>query len=148
MKKKIQVIFIVLIFALIITSCASETNYKDGKYSAEMSQAFADENGHGWQSFMTATVKDGVVMDVNYDSKSGDQLKSETTAETYPMTPHPTEWIPQLNENLNKAKTVKEVEAVSGATHASEEAKALYAAILNAAEKGDTTTVIVDDTTL
>ena len=148
MKKKIQVILIVLVFALIVTSCASQTNYKDGKYSAEMSQAFADENGHGWQSYMTATVKDGVVMDINYDSRSGDQLKSETTAETYPMTPHPTEWIPQLNENLSKAKTAKDVEAVSGATHASDEAKALYAAILKAAAEGNTTTVVLDDTTL
>ena len=42
--------------------------------------------------------------------------KSETTPDTYPMDPAPSEWIPQLSENILAAGNSADIDGISGAT--------------------------------
>ena len=72
-------------------------------------------------------------------------LKSEATAETYPMDPLPSEWIPQLEENVKAAGTADKIEAVAGATSSSESVKVLMAAVEKQAKAGNTEVVLVDN---
>ena len=137
--KKTMALILACVLALALVACGG-SSYKDGTYTAQASAA-----NHGWTDTLSVTYKDGKVTAATYDAFADDgSLKSETTAETYPMDPHPTVWIPQLNENILAAGKSDSVEAVAGATNSSNSAKLLMAAIEKAAQKGDTNTVMVD----
>ena len=95
---------------------------------------------------MYIQVEDGVITDVDFDAKDANgNLKSEATAETYPMDPLPSEWIPQLEENVKAAGTADKIEAVAGATSSSESVKVLMAAVEKQAKAGNTEVVLVDN---
>ena len=126
------------------TQAPAQSRLKDGDFVAETSQAYTDETGHGWQEYVKLTVSDGQIIDMEYDALKEGQKKSATTPEEYPMTPHPSQWIPQLNENLQAANNPNEVDAVTGATQSSQMIKKLYAAALQAAEKGDEQAAVVE----
>lgn len=137
--KKIFALILALVLVAAVAGCASSSKYQDGTYTAKMSKTYADENSHGWQDTLTVTFKGGKMTEVDFDGFNADGArKSEQTAETYPMDPSPSVWIPQLEENIKKAEKADDVEAVSGATYGSAAAKELYAAVLTAAENGNT----------
>ena len=87
-----------------------------------------------------------LVLALDFDSKDADgNLKSEwATPENYPMTLQPSEWIPQLEENLKATTNPDKVAAVAGATLGSNHAKALYKAVIEKAQAGDATVAVVD----
>ena len=118
---------------------------KDGEYTAQVSEEYAKNSGHGWQEYLKITVSGGQVADVEYDAQMDGKLKSKTTKEEYNMDPHPSQWIPQLTQNVKNAKTPDEVDAVSGATSSSETVKKLYAAVLEAAQAGNTAIVTLSE---
>lgn len=123
---------------------------KDGTYSLE------EKNyAHGYRVTFSIVVKDGKVTESKYDyvnkdgqSKQVDEeynknmkAKSGTDPKTY---------IPQLNEALVKAMSGEEpsvgnVEVVTGATHSSDTFKLYAAQLINAAQKGDTTPIQIDN---
>jgi len=141
--KKILAIALACVMAFGLVACGG-SKIKDGTYSAEMSDASAEES-HGWKDYLNITYKDGKIDTVEYDSKDADgNLKSQTTAETYPMDPAPSVWIPQMIENIKATSDPDKVAAIAGATHASENAKKLYKAVLEKANAGDTTVAVVD----
>ncbi|MDX2431815.1 MAG: hypothetical protein QNK35_12840, partial [Bacteroides sp.] len=91
--KKIGLLFMMTAF-IGLASCDKdeETIYQDGSYKAE-----TEEYSFGWKTFMEVTISGDVQTVVVFDAMMEDgSLKSETTAETYPMDPHPTVWIPEL----------------------------------------------------
>ncbi|OJG25775.1 FMN-binding protein [Enterococcus columbae DSM 7374 = ATCC 51263] len=123
---------------------------KDGTYSLE------EKNyAHGYRVTFSIVVKDGKVTESKYDyvnkdgqSKQNDEeynknmkAKSGTDPKTY---------IPQLNEALVKAMSGEEpsvgnVEVITGATHSSDSFKIYAAQLINAAQKGDTAKIEVDN---
>lgn len=116
-------------------SSAEPAVYKDGEYRAEMTDEEA-ANSNGWKDFLVVTYQDGKVVKAVFDSVNGEgQLKSEATAESYPMDPPPSEWIPQISANIEKAGNSADIEAVAGATTASDSAKKLMAQIEEMASK-------------
>ncbi|MBQ8535977.1 MAG: FMN-binding protein [Clostridia bacterium] len=126
------------------TASPAQGSLMDGEYVAEMSETYAQKTGQGWQEYVKLTVSDGQIIDMEYDALKDGQRKSETTQEEYPMTPHPSQWIPQLNENLQAADNPDEVDAVAGATQSSQAIKKLYKAALEAARMGDEQAAIVE----
>ena len=60
------------------------------------------------------------------------------------MDPQPSEWIPQLEENIKATSNPDKVAAVAGATMGSNNAKELYRAVVEKAKAGDTTTAVID----
>lgn len=144
MMKKIALLFTAALM-MVLVSCdkEEETTYVDGTYKAE-----AAEFSHGWKNFMEVTIADDAQTSVNFDAFSEEDenlLKSETTAEQYPMDPHPSVWIPQLEAQLMAVDILdyEGIDGISGATSASDDANALFDLILDAAKTGDTSTQIL-----
>ena len=119
---------------------------QDGDYIAEVSDAYAASSGHGWKEYLKITIKDQQIANLEYDALKDGKKKIEATAEEYPMTPPPSEWIPKINDALRAAEMPEAMDTVTGATMSSNVARQLYAAVLSAAREGKTETVIVDIT--
>lgn len=119
---------------------------KDGVYS------LVEKNigSTGWKTFLNVTVKDGKIVesDYNYLNKDGDlktndegyqkQMKEKSGA-------GPQDFVPALNKSLVEKQNPAEVEVVTGATHSSQTFKVYAAQLINAAQKGDTTKIEVDN---
>ena len=118
---------------------------KDGEYLAEVSNEYAQNEGHGWKEYLKMTVSNGQAADIEYDALKDGKRKSMVSAEEYPMTPHPSEWIPRINEALRTAAAPEDMDTVAGATMSSDIARKLYAAALAAAQEGNTRTVIIEN---
>lgn len=142
--KKLTLFLLSALMLFSLVGCGG-SKIADGTYSAELSDA-ATEANHGWKDFLTVTYKDGKMVEVQFDSKDADgNLKSEwTTPENYPMDPQPSEWIPQLEENIKATSNPDKVASVAGATMGSNNAKELYRAVVEKAKAGDTTTAVID----
>ena len=138
--KKTGIIFLVAV-AIGLISCEEDTMFENGTYKAEEA-----DYSHGWISFMEATISGDDLTAVNWDARNADgDLKSETTAESYPMDPHPTVWIPQLEAQYMAVDITnyEGVDGITGATGASTSADELFQLILDAAKEGDTSTQIL-----
>jgi len=153
-------LFLMLAAVVSLSSCdkEEETMFVDGDYKAETA-----EYSHGWITFLEVTISGDVLTVVNWDARQEDgSLKSNATAETYPMDPHPTVWISQLEAKIKAtdittfdlhsvidgidaavADETENVDGVTGATHASHSGYELLDLILEAAKDGDTTTQIL-----
>ncbi len=109
----------------------------DGVYTAQMDDASA-EAAFGWQDQLVVEYKDGAVVSAVFESYDAEgNKKSETTSDVYPMDPTPSEWIPRLSENVEKAGRAFKIDNVSGATESSENARALLAAIEAGGKPGE-----------
>lgn len=123
---------------------------KDGTYTLKEKN---DSNGYHVEFSMT--VAGGKVTESNYDYKSADGKSKKDDADYEKNMKAksgvgPAEFIPQLNENFLTAMggekpSAGNTEVVTGATHSSH-AFIMYAQqLINAAEKGDTTEITVDN---
>lgn len=120
---------------------AENTAMADGVYTAQMDDAAAEAD-HGWRNQLVVEYKDGKMVSATFESYDADgNKKSETTPDTYPMDPTPSEWIPQLSENILAAGNSADIDGISGATNASNDARALLAAIETEGKPGETITV-------
>ncbi|KOA18420.1 FMN-binding domain protein [Clostridium homopropionicum DSM 5847] len=128
------------------TSTANTTTkaYKDGTYKATYD--FLD--GHGWKPQLEIEIKDGKIAKVVYDSANAEgKLKTKDDAYNKLMksksNTSPAEYSPKLQDALVKSQDYTKVDTVTGATESSEEFKALAAAALAKAEKGDTSAAVL-----
>ncbi len=117
---------------------------KDGTYTARMSEAYTQGEGHGWQTTLTVVFEGGAVKDADFDAFKDGERKSAQSPEAYPMDPPPSEWIAQLAKQIEAASAPADIDGVTGATIASGEARLLYAAVLKAASQGDTSEITVE----
>lgn len=118
---------------------------QDGTYS--LKEVELDE--HGWRVEMTITVKDGKIVESNFDYVNADgQLKSADEGYQQAMADKvgvgPADFIPQLNEALVETQNPVDVEVVTGATHSWENFRAYAQMLVQAAQKGDTTTIEIN----
>jgi len=119
---------------------------QDGEYS------LAEKNigSTGWKVIMDMTVADGKITEVDYNYLNAeDQLKTDDDEYQELMTEKsgtgPQDYIPALNENLVATQDPAEVDIVTGATHSAEVFKLYAAQLVNAAQKGETDQIIVDN---
>lgn len=123
------------------STTAETTAMADGVYTAQMDDAAAEAD-YGWRNQLVVEYKDGKMVSATFESYDADgNKKSETTPDTYPMDPAPSEWIPQLSENILAAGNSADIDGISGATIASNDARALLAAIETEGKPGETITV-------
>lgn len=124
-----------------VTASAETTAMADGVYTAQMDDAAAEAD-YGWRNQLVVEYKDGKMVSATFESYDADgNKKSETTPDTYPMDPAPSEWTPQLSENILAAGNSADIDGISGATNASNDARALLAAIETEGKPGETITV-------
>lgn len=113
----------------------------DGTYTAEMDDASA-EAAYGWRDQLVVEYKDGALVSAVFESYDADgNKKSETTPETYPMDPAPADWMPELSDQILKSGGTGEIDGITGATMASNNARAMMQAILDSGVAGETVTV-------
>ncbi|WP_071130428.1 extracellular electron transfer flavoprotein PplA [Enterococcus timonensis] len=123
---------------------------KDGTYSL-----VEKNDSNGYHVDFSIVVAGGKVTESKYDNFSADgKSKQDDTEYEANMTAKsgvgPAEFIPQLNENLLAAMSGEEpsvanTEVVTGATHSSHSFIIYAQQLINAAEKGDTTAIEVDN---
>lgn len=118
----------------------------DGTYKLE-EQNYDDK---GWKGFMSIKVKDGKITDANYDYKNKDgKLKSEDADYEKAMKAKagtgPKEYLKELNDSLVKNQAAGAVEVVSGATHSSDTFINYANQLIQAAQRGDTTTIKINN---
>lgn len=118
---------------------------KDGTYTLE------EKNySNGYRTVFNMTVAGGKITESNFDmvDKDGKSKKDDADYEKNMKAKSgvgPKEYIEELNKGLVEKGTPSEVEVVTGATHSSHAFQAYAAQLVNAAEKGNTTAIQVDN---
>lgn len=119
---------------------------QDGAYS------LAEKNigSTGWKVIMDITVEDGKITAADYNYLNAeDQLKTDDDEYQELMKDQsgtgPQDYIPALNENLIQTQDAADVDIVTGATHSAEVFKLYAAQLINAAQKGETEEIVVDN---
>ncbi|WP_270275051.1 extracellular electron transfer flavoprotein PplA [Enterococcus faecalis] len=123
---------------------------KDGTYSLK-----EKNDSNGYHTTFLMTVKDGKVTESNYDNVNADgKSKKDDTEYESKMKDvagvGPKEYIETLNKEFVKAMGEEDgspagVEVVTGATHSTHSFINYAQQLVNAAEKGDTTEIVVDN---
>ncbi|EKB7624937.1 FMN-binding protein [Enterococcus faecalis] len=123
---------------------------KDGTYSLK-----EKNDSNGYHTTFSMTVKDGKVTESNYDNVNADgKSKKDDTEYESKMKDvtgvGPKEYIETLNKEFVKAMGEEDgspagVEVVTGATHSTHSFINYAQQLVNAAEKGDTTKIVVDN---
>lgn len=123
---------------------------KDGTYSLK-----EKNDSNGYHTTFSMTVKDGKVTESNYDNVNADgkSKKDDTEYESKMKDVNgvgPKEYIETLNKEFVKAMGEEDgspagVEVVTGATHSTHSFINYAQQLVNAAEKGDTTEIVVDN---
>ncbi len=141
--KRILSLILVLLFMVSLTACTEKTGLQDGYYTAQ-----AAEFNHGWKEYITIMVKDNSIVSVEYNAenesgfiKSWDNAYMQTMLHsngTYPNE-YTRNYASQLLSNQQE-----EIDALTGATSSYNSFKKLAAAVLKQAQKGDSSTVLVD----
>lgn len=113
----------------------------DGTYTAEMDDASA-EAAYGWRDRLVVEYKDGALVSAVFESYDAEgNKKSEVSPETYPMDPAPSAWMPELSDHILQAGGSTEIDGITGATMATNNAKAMLEAILTSGTAGGTVVV-------
>lgn len=118
---------------------------KDGTYTLE------EKNySNGYRTVFNMTVAGGKITESNFDmvDKDGKSKKDDADYEKNMKAKSgvgPKEYIEDLNKGLVEKGTPAEVEVVTGATHSSHVFQTYAAQLVNAAEKGNTTAIQVDN---
>ncbi|WP_417631958.1 extracellular electron transfer flavoprotein PplA [Enterococcus faecalis] len=123
---------------------------KDGTYSLK-----EKNDSNGYHTTFSMTVKDGKVTESNYDNVNaeGKSKKDDTEYESKMKDVAgvgPKEYIETLNKEFVKAMGEEDgspagVEVVTGATHSTHSFINYAQQLVNVAEKGDTTEIVVDN---
>ncbi len=123
---------------------------KDGTYSLK-----EKNDSNDYHTTFSMTVKDGKVTESNYDNVNADgKSKKDDTEYESKMKDvagvGPKEYIETLNKEFVKAMGEEDgspagVEVVTGATHSTHSFINYAQQLVNAAEKGDTTEIVVDN---
>lgn len=124
----------------------NQSPLQDGEYSLEEKNI----GSTGWKFVMNMTVADGKIVESDYNYLNADgEFKTDDEEYQKTMTEKagigPQDFIPQLNEALVETQDPAQIDVVSGATHSAEAFKIYAAQLVNAAQKGETGTIEVDN---
>lgn len=142
-KRKAAVLLFMVFTLLGITACSSQSELKDGYYTAQAAQP-----SHGWQEFVTISVRRGKITSVEYNAKNDSGfIKSWDNAYMRNMKPvtgtYPNEYTRNYAAQLLN-KQAAGVDAIAGASTSSKSFDKLSAAVIEQAKMGDSNVVMVD----
>lgn len=127
------------------SEAAATGDLKDGTYTLE------EKNySHGYRTVFSVVVKDGKIAESNYDNVSKDG-KSKTKDADYEKQMKdkvgvgPVEYTEQLNKELVDKQAPDQVDTITGATESAKAFKDYAQQLIDAAKKGDTTKIEVDN---
>ncbi|WP_428910177.1 extracellular electron transfer flavoprotein PplA [Niallia sp. Krafla_26] len=118
---------------------------QDGTYTLEEKEI----SDKGWKATFSIAVTDGKITESNYNYVDADgKLKTDDEAYQKNMSDKtgvgPKDYIPALNDDLVAKQDAQQVEIVTGATHSSESFMNYAQQLIQAAQAGDTETIIID----
>ncbi|MFC5463396.1 extracellular electron transfer flavoprotein PplA [Lederbergia graminis] len=125
---------------------ANNKPLQDGNYSLEEKNIGAT----GWRTFLKMTVNEGKIVATEYDyvNEAAD-LKTKDNEYQQNMKDKtgvgPQEFVPELSNALMEKQNAEDIDVVAGATHSSHTFKMYAAQLINAAQKGDTTPILIDN---
>lgn len=124
---------------------AATTELQDGTYRVEAAEA--DE--HGYKDALEITVADGKITEASWESKDEDgneKIDDDDYQETMSGVSGvgPQDFIPALEDSLVETQSAEDVEVVTGATNSSTEFKEFAQKAIDAAEEGNTETIVVE----
>ncbi|MDR0644443.1 MAG: FMN-binding protein [Treponema sp.] len=135
---------VIVLFAFAPVAFA-QTVLKDGTYRLE------EKNyDHGYRVVFEIIVKKGKITKVNYDNVN-DKGGSKTKDNAYQASMKkvnglgPKEFIPRLAKNFQKVQDPAKIDIITGASHSSESFKAYAEKLVEAAQNGDTTPIIIEN---
>ena len=143
-KKGMLMLLLTCVCVFVLIGCSGRPgSLKDGYYTAQ-----AEEYSHGWKEFVTITVRGGKIISVEYNAvnesgfvKSWDNAYMHTM-KAYTGT-YPNEYTRNYAAQLLK-KQSPNVDAISGASSSAASFQKLAAAVLEQAQKGDSSTIFVE----
>ncbi len=143
-KVNTYIIFTFLLFCVLLASCGNSDKLKDGYYKAETS-----EYDHGWKEFISVCVMKGRIVSVEYNAKNtGGFIKSWDIAYMRNMNPvsgtYPNNYTRNYASQFLENQSAGQIDALSGASSSAGKFEKLTAAVIRQAQRGDTTTAIVD----
>ena len=143
MKKLLLTAFTVILFSAFLGGCGSQSEMKDGFYTAEMS-----EYSHGWKEYLCIMVKNDRIVNAEFNAKDpSGYIKAWDNTYMQNMKSvegtYPNEYTRKYVAQLLEKQTPDEVETISGATHSGDNFLKLSAAVIEQAMKGDSAISIV-----
>ena len=147
MKKKtlLSIIAAGMVAVTLLAGCGKK-GPKDGTYKAEAK----DFDDKGWKPFVEVTYKDRKISDAKFDYtnkadghlKSGDQAYITAMSAKSPTSPD--KYTKELASALVDKQDIAKVDTVTGATHSSDNFKALVKAAVDNATNSKTDTATVE----
>lgn len=144
MKRIVAILLSLLLMAPALTACGSQENLQDGYYTAQMS-----EFSYGWKEYITILVKGGKIISVEYNAenasgfiKSWDNAYMQTMLHTNGT--YPNEYTRNYANQLLAGQGKGEIDAISGASSSHGTFQLLAQAVLEQAQKGDSSIVFVE----
>lgn len=136
--KRILPLFLALAATVTMMAGCSGSGAKleDGIYTAQADDSYVSDKGYGWRDTLTITVKDGQMTDATFDAYDADGNPKSVPGNYGDMQPPPSDWIPQLSENVLSAGLEGTVDGVAGATMSSGNVQKLLDAIEESGEPG------------
>ena len=118
---------------------------KDGEYTLE-----EKNESNGYRTTFTLVVKDGKISESKYDNVNAEGKSKAEDADYNKMMEEkagnsPEKFIPELNKSLVEKQAPSEMDVVTGATHSTHSFQMYAEQLINAAEKGDTAKIEVDN---
>ncbi|MCI8650278.1 MAG: FMN-binding protein [Anaerotruncus sp.] len=144
MKRVLSGIFILLLLATLLVACNDQTSFKDGYYTAKAAQF-----SHGWKEYITIMVKGGEIVSVEYNAENASGfIKSWDNAYMQTMLhsngTYPNEYTRYYAGQLLTNQTAQNIDAIAGASSSYVSFQKLATAVLEQAQKGDSSIVLVD----
>ena len=144
MKRIVAILLSLLLMAPALTACGSQENLQDGYYTAQMS-----EFSYGWKEYITILVKGGKIVSVEYNAENASGfIKSWDNAYMQTMLhangTYPNEYTRNYANQLLAGQGKGEIDAISGASSSHGTFQLLAQAVLEQAQKGDSSIVFVE----
>ena len=132
---------------LVLGGCGEEQEQAmmhDGTYTAQMT-----EYSHGWREYVTITVKNGVIVTVEYDAESPSGfIKSWDNVYMNNMKAgtgtYPNEYTRFYAAQLRDQKEAPDIDALAGASSSGANFARLSRAVVEKAQQGDSTIALVE----
>ena len=144
MKRIVALLLSLLLMAPALTACGNQGALQDGYYTAQMS-----EFSHGWKEYITILVKGGKIVSVEYNAENASGfIKSWDNAYMQTMLhangTYPNEYTRNYANQLLAGQGKGEIDAISGASSSHGTFQMLAQAVLEQAQKGDSSIVFVE----
>ena len=144
MKRILVLLFTLLMMVSLLTACGEQTQLQDGYYTAQMS-----EYSHGWKEYITILVKGGSIVSVEYNAENASGfIKSWDNAYMQTMLhsngTYPNEYTRNYANQLLEGQGQGSIDAITGATSSHSSFQILAQAVLEQAQKGDSSIAVVD----